>query len=274
MWSLQCQYRWMPLQKVLFVNLELLGIPDGQNCGIPRTEYFLTNLKCLMRWKQGKGAKGDALQRRYSASLCKRYPTFRRLVITSFSDGSRRVVLYVTPYSFHRPLGPWRRRNRDSSKPNNETSQNNDYLTRTAIKTQRLASMIFPLLCCLPSYEEAGESRGGFAPCIPNPAAESSDRLHVPVLPTVKLPYCSLSGKLCGPGFVSTRDKKKFCRELTPVVQQRSFPYTALTDWVLIVQTECVYCAVRTGSLNKAVCACLQRVKEKCLQRGTDWVFK
>jgi len=35
-----------------------------------------------------------------------------------------------------------------------------------------------------------------------------------------------------------------------------------------------VYSAVQTGSLNKAFCACLERVKEKCLQRGTDWVFK
>jgi len=46
-------------------------------------------------------------------------------------------------------------------------------------------------------------------------------------------------------------------------------------NWlVCIAKTECVYCAVRTGSLNKAVCACLYRVKEKCLQLGTDWAFK
>jgi len=37
---------------------------------------------------------------------------------------------------------------------------------------------------------------------------------------------------------------------------------------------ESVYSAVRTGSLNKAVCACLYMVKEKCLQGGTGWVFK
>ena len=37
--------------------------------------------------------------------------------------------------------------------------------------------------------------------------------------------------------------------------KQRLFPYTALTDWFFITETDCVYCVVRTGSLNKAVCA-------------------
>jgi len=33
--------------------------------------------------------------------------------------------------------------------------------------------------------------------------------------------------------------------------KQRLFHCTALTDWlVFITETECVYCAVRTGSLN------------------------
>ena len=31
--------------------------------------------------------------------------------------------------------------------------------------------------------------------------------------------------------------------------KQRLFPYTALSDWFLITEKECVYCAVRTGSL-------------------------
>jgi len=31
--------------------------------------------------------------------------------------------------------------------------------------------------------------------------------------------------------------------------KQRLFHYTALTDWFFITETECVYCAVRTGSL-------------------------
>jgi len=31
--------------------------------------------------------------------------------------------------------------------------------------------------------------------------------------------------------------------------KQRLFPYTTLTDWFL-QRTECVYCAVRTGSIN------------------------
>jgi hypothetical protein len=30
---------------------------------------------------------------------------------------------------------------------------------------------------------------------------------------------------------------------------QRLFPYTALTDWFFVTETECVYCAVRTGAL-------------------------
>jgi hypothetical protein len=41
---------------------------------------------------------------------------------------------------------------------------------------------------------------------------------------------------------------------------------------------ESVYSAVRTGDLNKAVCAWaingLNNRDEKCLQRGTDWGFK
>jgi len=32
--------------------------------------------------------------------------------------------------------------------------------------------------------------------------------------------------------------------------KQRLFPYAALTDCFLITETECVYCAVRIGSLN------------------------
>jgi hypothetical protein len=32
--------------------------------------------------------------------------------------------------------------------------------------------------------------------------------------------------------------------------KQRLFPYTALTYWVVITETECVYCAVQTGSSN------------------------
>jgi len=64
---------------------------------------------------------------------------------------------------------------------------------------------------------------------------------------------------------------------------------------VFITEMESVYSAVRTGSLNKAVCAsslngylitnsvlCHLQHKligfynrdGKCLQRGTDWVFK
>ena len=42
---------------ISLINLRLLGIPDDQDCGIPRTEYLLTNVKYLMRWKQGNGAK-------------------------------------------------------------------------------------------------------------------------------------------------------------------------------------------------------------------------
>ena len=30
--------------------------------------------------------------------------------------------------------------------------------------------------------------------------------------------------------------------------KERLFPYTALTDWFFITETECVYCAVRTES--------------------------
>ena len=60
---------------------------------------------------------------------------------------------------------------------------------------------------------------------------------------------------------------------------------------VFITETQSVYSAVRTGSLNKAVCASSFRTNsdlchlqhkligfynrdEKCLQRGRDWVFK
>jgi len=32
--------------------------------------------------------------------------------------------------------------------------------------------------------------------------------------------------------------------------KQRFFLHTILTDWFFITETECVYCAVRTGSLN------------------------
>ena len=37
--------------------------------------------------------------------------------------------------------------------------------------------------------------------------------------------------------------------------KQRLLPYTALTEWFRTTEVESVYCAVRTGSLNKAVCA-------------------
>jgi hypothetical protein len=45
-----------------------------------------------------------------------------------------------------------------------------------------------------------------------------------------------------------------------------------------MIEMKSVYSAVRTGDLNKAVCASslkgfYNRV-EKCLQRGTDWGFK
>jgi len=60
---------------------------------------------------------------------------------------------------------------------------------------------------------------------------------------------------------------------------------------VYVAEMKSVYSAVRTGSLNKAVCAYSFRTNsdlchlehkliglcsrdEKCLQRGTDWVFK
>jgi hypothetical protein len=37
--------------------------------------------------------------------------------------------------------------------------------------------------------------------------------------------------------------------------KQRLFPYTTLTDWLFITETESVYCAVRTGSLYiKQIC--------------------
>ena len=32
--------------------------------------------------------------------------------------------------------------------------------------------------------------------------------------------------------------------------KQRLFPHTTVTNWFVITDTECVYCAVRTGSLN------------------------
>jgi hypothetical protein len=57
-----------------------------------------------------------------------------------------------------------------------------------------------------------------------------------------------------------------------------------ITNWlVFITEMKSVYSAVRTGSLNKAVCACATKQHKligfynrdgKCLQRGTDWVFK
>jgi len=37
--------------------------------------------------------------------------------------------------------------------------------------------------------------------------------------------------------------------------KQRLVPLTALTDWFFITEMESVYSAVRTGSLNKTVCA-------------------
>src|SRR5215510_2086637 len=81
--------------------------------------------------------------------------------------------------------------------------------------------------------------------------------------------------------------------------KQRLFPYTALTDWFFITETECVYCAVRTGSLyiilrsahtvylcvlcgpaNKqrlfpytALTDWLYNRDRVCLLCGTDWIF-
>ena len=37
--------------------------------------------------------------------------------------------------------------------------------------------------------------------------------------------------------------------------KQRLFPYTTLTDWFFITDTEYVYCAVRTGSLYVILCS-------------------
>ena len=37
--------------------------------------------------------------------------------------------------------------------------------------------------------------------------------------------------------------------------KQRLVPLTAETDWFFITEMKSVYCAVRTGYLNKAVCA-------------------
>jgi hypothetical protein len=59
----------------------------------------------------------------------------------------------------------------------------------------------------------------------------------------------------------------------------------AVKNWlVFITEMENLYSAVRTGSLNEAVCLRLCHLQhkligfytrdEKCLQRGTDWVFK
>ena len=78
--------------------------------------------------------------------------------------------------------------------------------------------------------------------------------------------------------------------------EQRATCATYSINWlVFITQMKSVYSAVRNGSLNKAVCAsplngylrtnsdlCHLQHKligfynpdEKCLQRGTDWVFK
>ena len=33
--------------------------------------------------------------------------------------------------------------------------------------------------------------------------------------------------------------------------KQRLFPYTALTDWFFITETECVYCGVRNEALTR-----------------------
>ena len=67
---------------------------------------------------------------------------------------------------------------------------------------------------------------------------------------------------------------------------------TYSVNWlVFITEMKSVYCAVRTGSLNKAVCCIYLRTNsdwchlqnkligfynrdEKCLLRGTNWVFK
>jgi hypothetical protein len=52
---------------------------------------------------------------------------------------------------------------------------------------------------------------------------------------------------------------------------------------IFITEMKSVYSEILTGSLNKAVCACatysinglvFYNQDGKCLQRGTDWVFK
>ena len=76
------------------------------------------------------------------------------------------------------------------------------------------------------------------------------------------------------------------------ISEQTATCATYSINWsVFITQMKSVYSAVRTGSLNKAVCASSFRTNsdlchlqhkligfynpdEKCLQRGTDWVFK
>jgi hypothetical protein len=76
------------------------------------------------------------------------------------------------------------------------------------------------------------------------------------------------------------------------ISEQTATCATYSINWlVFIAEMESVYSAVRTGSLNKAVCASSFRKNsdlchlqhkligfysrdEKCLQRGTDWVFK
>jgi hypothetical protein len=54
--------------------------------------------------------------------------------------------------------------------------------------------------------------------------------------------------------------------------KQRLFPYTALTDWFLITETECVYCAVRTGSLC-VLCGSENKQRLFPYTALTDWFF-
>jgi hypothetical protein len=58
------------------------------------------------------------------------------------------------------------------------------------------------------------------------------------------------------------------------VWEQTATCATYSINWLgFITEMKSVYSAVRTGSLNKAVCACAT-YSIKCLQRGTDWDFK
>ena len=51
--------------------------------------------------------------------------------------------------------------------------------------------------------------------------------------------------------------------------KQRLVPLTASTDLVFITEMKSVYCAVRTGSLNKAVCASYLKGQSNIFRRIT-----